>query len=221
MTNLLDPVGPLPPGVYWRRRAVVLVVLVALVFVSMKACGGSEPKQIRATGQANAVPTATATASPTARPTVSVVATTAPPATSSPTATRPAAPATCAPTAVQVHIDADDNYYRKSVKPKLKIVAANVGTVPCLLDIGSKTIVLVITSGRDRIWSSADCLTKGTSERRLLQPRQQVGAEVVWNRVRSKPGCPAEVPTAKAGTYLVDGQVAGVRAIRRDFFLLA
>ena len=34
-------VGPLPPAVYWRRRALVAGVLVLLILVVAYSCGGS------------------------------------------------------------------------------------------------------------------------------------------------------------------------------------
>ena len=37
-------VGPLPPAVYWRRRAVVVGVLLVLVLLVTYACGSSGGK---------------------------------------------------------------------------------------------------------------------------------------------------------------------------------
>ena len=37
-------VGPLPPAVYWRRRAIVLGVAVVLVFLIVQSCSGGEGK---------------------------------------------------------------------------------------------------------------------------------------------------------------------------------
>jgi hypothetical protein len=52
-------VGPLPPGVYWRRRALVLGALVVVVALIVSMCGGSGEGKTRAAG-----PTGTATSTP-------------------------------------------------------------------------------------------------------------------------------------------------------------
>ena len=67
-------VGPLPPAVYWRRRAVVLgaVLLVALLwFVS---CGGEDDDGNRGTGASSQAPTpAPATSTPRTLPACTTV----------------------------------------------------------------------------------------------------------------------------------------------------
>src|SRR3954451_17920824 len=55
-------VGPLPPAVYWRRRALVAGVLVLLILVVAYSCGGSSGSG--ATGQRSSTHTP-ATSSPT------------------------------------------------------------------------------------------------------------------------------------------------------------
>jgi hypothetical protein len=62
-------VGPLPPAVYWRRRAVVLGGLLLIVIVTYSACSGSGSGSGRKTA---ASPSATppATGSPAADPTL-------------------------------------------------------------------------------------------------------------------------------------------------------
>lgn len=45
MASFLRPVGPLPPSVYWRRRAVLLGVPLVLILAIAYSCGGSNPKQ--------------------------------------------------------------------------------------------------------------------------------------------------------------------------------
>jgi hypothetical protein len=54
-------VGPLPPGVYWRRRALVLGALVVVVALLVSMCGGSGEGKTRAAGP---------TGSPTTTPSI-------------------------------------------------------------------------------------------------------------------------------------------------------
>ena len=58
-------VGPLPPAVYWRRRALVAGVLVLLILVVAYSCGGSSGSG--ATGPRSSANTPT-TSSPTPTP---------------------------------------------------------------------------------------------------------------------------------------------------------
>jgi hypothetical protein len=45
VASFLHPLGPLPPSVYWRRRAVLLGVPLVLILAFAFSCGGSNPKQ--------------------------------------------------------------------------------------------------------------------------------------------------------------------------------
>ena len=56
MASFLHPVGPLPPSVYWRRRAVLLGIPLVLILAVAYSCGGGS----------NAQPVARSTATPPA-----------------------------------------------------------------------------------------------------------------------------------------------------------
>jgi hypothetical protein len=45
VASFLRPVGPLPPSVYWRRRAVLLGIPLVLIIAVAYSCSGSSPKQ--------------------------------------------------------------------------------------------------------------------------------------------------------------------------------
>ncbi|GAA0622069.1 hypothetical protein GCM10009547_26120 [Sporichthya brevicatena] len=169
---------------------------------------------------ATASPTAGATASPTASPTVKPTKTAKPTATPSASATptsdsEAAGPNSCAKSDLEVKLKTDQRVYSGSQKPKLYLGVQNTGDVACLVDMGSKALSITIISGKDRIWSSDDCQGKGTSDVRLLKPGQTLWARSVWSKVRSKPGCPKGMPTAKPGTYVVEGSAGGVKARKR------
>jgi hypothetical protein len=44
VSTVLRPVGPLPPGVYWRRRAFLLLALVLIIIVIAVSCSGGSSK---------------------------------------------------------------------------------------------------------------------------------------------------------------------------------
>jgi hypothetical protein len=247
MSTWLDPVGPHPRSVYWRRRVVTFAVLLAGLFLLTRACGSDQPPDlgIRTAATQTPVPLVS-TYTPTPTPTPTTTATqpaaagqsgaTAAAATDAP-APRPAAtaasatgptptaagkprPTTCAAQDIEVTVRADAKRYAATVKPKLYISVVNKGQEPCRFDVGSKALTLVVSSGSDRIWSSDDCQGAGKSDVRLLDPGKAFAAAAQWSRVRSAPGCPKGQPAAKPGTYVLSGSAGGVESQRRAVFLL-
>jgi hypothetical protein len=81
------------------------------------------------------------------------------------------------------------------------------------VDAGLANQALVITSGADRIWSSADCPSEASGERLLLMaPGAAEAMPVAWPRVRSAEGCAGDLPEPRPGTYTAVAVVAGVQS---------
>ncbi|HVE24703.1 MAG TPA: hypothetical protein VNC22_04835 [Sporichthya sp.] len=161
------------------------------------------------TGRATATPAPTRTATGTPKPT---------PAPTSDSAA--AGPVKCAKSVLSVRLKTDRDTYTGSQKPKLYLGVKNSGPNACLVDLGSRALSFTVISGKDRIWSSDDCQGKGTSDIRLLKPGQTLWARSVWSKVRSAPGCPKGMDTAKPGYYRVEGSAGGVEPSRRAVFQL-
>jgi hypothetical protein len=167
---------------------------------SAQAAGPAKPLgTAKPVGTAKPAPKATATPKPSPVPTKIVLA----------------GPQTCKPTNLAVTLRADGRTYTAAKKPRLFIGVQNIGKKSCLVDLGSGALSLTVVSGKDRIWSSDDCQGKATKDIRLLEPGQKLEARSIWSKVRSKPGCPTNMDTAKPGTYVVDGSAGGVKAQRR------
>lgn len=206
---LLHPRGPLPPGVYWRRRLVTLGVVVLVLFVLLRACGSDGGGTARV--EPSETPSASATA---ARPTTS--------ASARPTAaaTSAAAVGPCPDTAIEVTARADGQTYPPSRRPILTIGVANKGTVACTRDVGQAAREIVVTSGNDRVWSSDDCSPGGGAQVVTLQPgAAPLTFSVTWSRKRSESGCPAGTETAGPGTYRVTGRFGQVVSTGDTFTL--
>ncbi len=187
MSNVLHPVGPRPSRVYWVRRIVVVAVLVAVVAAVVMlvrlAIGGSAD---------GAVATTRAIASTTA---------------AAPTSGTPQA---CPASAVSLAVTADATTYGPGVNPTFTVTVTNTGTQPCTLDVGEAARQVVVTSGADRVWSSADCANPAASSKLLLlNAGQPYEAAVPWARVRSAAGCPTGLPAPRAGTYQATASLAG------------
>lgn len=191
------PVGPLAAGTYWRRRLLLLAAVLLLLVVG-RSCAGDGADVVSG-------PQATPTAS--ARPTAPV-----PPRASPSRAPTRTAPVTCPDRALRVVVAAEPRAATAARPPGFRVTVTNTGTVACRRDLGPEVVSVVVTSGRDRIWSSADC-EKGTAAEVVpFGPRESTGKLVGWTGTRSKPGCPSGRSSARPGTYVVTASVGALRS---------
>jgi hypothetical protein len=211
--EVLQPAGPLPVSVYWWRRfAVVLPLLVFLIVISILA-GGSGGQghngastPVSASGRSSArtstPPTTAQTTPPTSAPTTG-------PPTPTPTTT-------CLPTALTTTVTASSRSYPAGQDVRLAatlMTASGACTAP-----GALTIV--VTSGADRVWGSADCTPTATTSTDLTNGGSRT-AVVTWDRTRSDPGCATVngTRTALAGTYRAVATWAGTTSAPFTFTL--
>lgn len=188
--DVLRPTGSQPARVYWVRRAVVLVVLVAaviLVYLGFRAVlgGGDDP-----TDDPQVPPTATDTASTTP-------------------AEADAGTPVCDPASLGVVLAADATTYPSGAQPTFTVSLTNNGSVACLIDAGETQRQVLITSGSDRIWASTDCASADPLQL-LLAPEQTDERQVQWDRNRSVEGCATGQAAALPGTYQAVLTLAGV-----------
>jgi len=221
--------GRLPQSVYWRRRLVVLGVPLALVVLVVWLLAGRGSAD-----EPTVSPSTTSTAKASSKPTTDekaagdkVVAgkTAADKSATSTDATGKGATPTTTPsvpgcTSVDVGLSADATSYAAGANVHLVATITNAGDVACLVDAGTKNATLVITSGADQVWSSADCAAASAkSKPLLLAPGEKSTTKVTWKRVRSEPGCPKNLPAPKAGTYAATYTVADENAAPAVFTL--
>jgi hypothetical protein len=179
MSTLRTPVGPQPPTVYWRRRLVVglglLAVIVVIVLIIVRPGGGA--------------PGPDPSGSPSAA---------SPGPSESPEAGDEEA---CDPAVVQIVAVTDATTYPAEATPQVSMTITNVGAVPCTFDAGTGAQEYVITSGSDRIWSSRDCQTASTEDVRVLEPGVELSTTPFpWDRTRSATDtCSTERPPVTAG----------------------
>ena len=105
MSTFRDPVGPLPPNVYWRRRLIVGLGLLALIIIILLIVfrpGGDDGATPGPDAPSTTEPT-DSTAEPTATPTT------------------PAEAQPCLPSQVSLTAIADNTAYAAGVNPNLKL----------------------------------------------------------------------------------------------------
>jgi hypothetical protein len=215
---VLHPVGELPAAVYWRRRLMVLALLVAvlagagwlgLVLVSRQdgdATAGAATSSARSPARQPAlervVPSVASVSAPTPPE--------APAAEALPAAATPPAPAPgdpCTDDMISLEVRTPPAIALGS-KPTFELVVANVSAVPCVrtFDKGLQELVLLDSAGT-RVWGSNDCFPEASTDSRSLAPGEIVAFPVVWGGLTSEPTCTAARATPAAGAYVLRGRL--------------
>lgn len=115
-------------------------------------------------------------------------------------------------------VRSDREDYAAGVAPVLTLTLVNTSPATCRADVGPDTVELRITSGNDRIWSSADCGKAFDTEVVELQRGVPHDVDITWDRIRSWPDCRDDVVHARPGTYVAkaysDYEVAEAQVFR-------
>nr|WP_239067205.1 hypothetical protein [Actinomadura bangladeshensis] len=187
---------------YWRRRAMALAGVLGAVGLLAWACAGTgEGEPVR---NAKAAESASPPPPPTAMPTVTITTTTTP----EPDPADDGGP--CDAEDLVVNMSAADTAYTGSERPEFRVTVVNTGKGKCRFDTGSLDVR--ITSGSDRIWSSAEC-RHGNAPKETLRRGIPYVDTITWDRAR---GCKGKTK-ARPGTYVAD--LKGMKTKERIFRL--
>ncbi|MGL4340091.1 MAG: hypothetical protein ACRCSP_06690 [Rhodoglobus sp.] len=207
MSTLRTPVGPQPSTVYWRRRIVValgLIAVVVLVILLVVRPGAVTPTPALSTGSIGSSSTMVVTPQPVSTDLADTVA--------------------CDPASITVTPEVDQDSYEAGVNPVLSFSLTSSMRTPCTLSAGSDVQEFVVSSGKDRIWSSKDCQVDPVAATATLLPGVPLlGSSVTWARVRSSTGaCGGEQPVVSAdgATYRLSVAVGAVSSSSSTAFLL-
>ncbi len=193
--------------VYWRRRMSVLVAVLVVVAVVAWACSsGSSGPQRPSSAQSST------SASPTVDPLLAGLRTLAmgtaspsptPSSTKSTPAAKPKRPGDpCADGDLVLSMQGKQDVYSGGAQPNFLITLVNTGPVMCTADVGPRSMEVRITSGEDRIWSTADCVSGSATEVKQLQRGVPWVRSLDWDRRRSSDDCRRNPPAALPGTYV-------------------
>ncbi|MXG89810.1 hypothetical protein [Nocardioides flavescens] len=240
--------GPLPPGVYWRRRLAVLSVALVLVLSFGKLLGraGGDDDPTAARVGALASPTVTVTADPTDAPTSkagkdgknggkrnggknagqdataeetpAAVPTPEPTPTTPPPLAEPTGP--CPDDDVFVTATVDGAVGTTDVTVMLNLQTR--ATPACTFEVSPDDVSMVISRGRDTVWSSEQC--SGAIPTQVVAVRQAAITQVpvVWaDAARSDDECSDRTAYAMPGVYTVSTAVLGGEPTDVQFELAA
>ncbi|MGG7308749.1 hypothetical protein ACQXVK_16325 [Curtobacterium sp. AB451] len=215
MSSFRHPVGPEKPGVYWRRRAMVIGVLLLIAVVVVLIVvgrGGASADPAGTAASASSAPSSAAAASSSSSGSSSSPRAT-PSAAASPSASATASAkdgATCTKDQIALTPVVDKSTYGPTEDPKIAMSIKNTGSNSCHMDLGSSQQVLTISSGEEQYWSSKDCQTGGTNQDVTIKAGQTLTTPAIaWDRTRSSTStCDSSRPSVTGGGASYHLQVA-------------
>ncbi|HEU5155487.1 MAG TPA: hypothetical protein VFU43_00690 [Streptosporangiaceae bacterium] len=203
---------------YWRRRAIALGAVLSLAGLVAWACvgGGERPAERRSVQNAAALSTPGPHTLPAVIPTATVTVTTK-------TTVRPVVPKkpgdACEPSDLVIGFAVTKSTYAGKDLPRFRLTAVNTGRRACTFGVGPRELEVRISSGTDRLWSTAQCLEGSGSSIQMLRRGVPYIATIVWDRKRSSSDCPSRRPAARPGTYVATVRAPKVKVKKQVFRL--
>ncbi len=229
MTTVTRPRGPLPPRVYWTRRLLVVAVAFALVFgiarlLGSSGSGGPTAQPVGADASTSAptsstVQTPRSAATPTAARTGKVKGKAARTVTPTPTPTPLAVPSgPCVGSDVVATPTVKGPAYAGRSVGFTLLLTTKVSPA-CTWDVSAESLVVKVTSGSDRIWSTQDCAAAVPKKAVVVRKDQPVAVPMTWNGQRSDSTCSRSTAWAEPGFYHVTSASFGADPVDQQFEL--
>ncbi|WP_312180692.1 hypothetical protein [Arthrobacter sp.] len=208
-----------PSKAVYRRRRLALLLVAAVVLASL-AWGGfalagalTADKDASASGPSQPAPSASPSGSATPKADSSKSGEPAP-------SDEPAeTDAMCPAAAVTVAASTDVPAYAAGANPLLTLSVTNTGSEPCEINVGTNQMEFIVTSGSDRIFSSADCQDGGEDLVKEFAPGATEKANFTWDRMRSAPGCGAVASNPNPGWYVFTARLGETTSEKAVFQL--
>jgi hypothetical protein len=226
----LEPHGPLPTQIYWRRRALALGIAVLVIGVIAAVVVMVVMNSTSSPNKSAEKPTPTHAAAlpgenPEVKTPVMPPAQQAPPPTPTPTAAVMPPPVLkegddCPDSTLAVKGITNQPQYVVGDQPKFTMVVTNIGLVACQRDVGAAVLAAYVYSlDNNRLWSNLDCAPSNETLVKTFQPGEQVTTEVTWTGMGSAPQCPLPRQPIGPGTYNLVVQLGNLRSATVPFIL--
>lgn len=226
----LEPQGPLPSQIYWRRRGLalgiavaVIAVVAAIIFAVVDSSAGAENADGKKT-------TATQQAKPPGAPAEEAKTPVVPPAEEAPPPVPTPTAAVIPPPVLKEGDDCPDStlavkgitgpQYTVGEQPQFTMVVTNIGLVACKRDVGAAVLAAYVYSlDNQRLWSNLDCAPSNETLVKTFDPGEQVTTTVTWTGMGSAPQCPLPRQPIGPGTYNLVVQLGNLRSATVPFML--
>ncbi|MDS1271935.1 hypothetical protein RIF23_16705 [Lipingzhangella sp. LS1_29] len=109
----------------------------------------------------------------------------------------------CRPQDIVVTMDLAEDTFTGGADVEVELTVVNTGEQTCTVDMGPEEMELRVTSGDDRIFSTADCADGDDAQPTELQRGVPHTTTVTWDRTRSWSDCRDSDRTAGNGTYVL------------------
>ena len=228
----LEPHGPLPTQIYWRRRALALGIAVLVIgVIAAVVVDGRDEHRHRGEDRRQADPTQAAAPTPLPGENPEVKTPVVPPAQQAPPPTPTPTAAVMPPPVLKEGDDCPDStlavkgitnqpQYVVGDQPKFTMVVTNIGLVACQRDVGAAVLAAYVYSlDNTRLWSNLDCAPSNETLVKTFKPGEQVTTEVTWTGMGSAPQCPLPRQPIGPGTYNLVVQLGNLRSATVPFIL--
>lgn len=210
-----QPRGRLPARVYWFRRVLVLATVLALVFAVARLIAGGGGEEPPAADSAAPAAVKTPASSPSAEPTQPTMfgpVPVAPPTTTgvpSPTGTPVVLAEPTGPCTVD-EVTVTPAVAEPVAGAPIEITLRLTGIRPaCTFVVSPSSVVVKVTSGKDRIWSTQDCRKAIPRTTVTVRSNKPTEVPVTWSGRRSDAACSRATSWAMPGYYHVAASAIG------------
>ena len=202
--------GPLPARVYWVRRSILLLLVLALVWAMSHLFGGDPAPQAKAEQAAAAIKPATSqpTTGSSAGATSGTTTTYGPEVvggtkqkkhmkTQAPVEVQPDGP--CVDDDVVSEPSVHRAYAGRDVTLRFKM--HTLRSAACTWQVAPSTVTAKITSGQDNIWNTVECPAAIPKQDVVLRRSAWTKVSFTWSGRRSDQGCTRNTDWAMPGWY--------------------
>lgn len=195
----------MPAEIYWRRRLLLLAIVIALIWLGMQVLGGDDDP--KAEPRATATPTVTAT--PIPAPTDGVLS-----------VKLVSGNRSCNPEKIRVTPTVKSGQLTKA-PVTIGLVVSSTETSACTLDPESADLLVVISANKVAVWDSTVCKTSLLTDPVAISPGWSTLAQAPWSGRGSGSKCAAKEGFATPGKYTIQTGTLGGEPGKTTFTLKA
>ena len=195
----------LPAEIYWRRRLLLLAVLILLAWLGLHFWpGGNDERPV-----SSPAPTATPSAAPKPAPTDGTT-----------TVALSSSSKPCNPESIRISPSVPSGQHTHD-PVAMDLTISSTSTKPCRFTALSSDLLVVISAGKTAIWDSTVCKTALLTDPVQISPAWSTVERVEWSGRGSGPACSKKEGWATPGRYTIKIGTLGGEPGKAKFSLAA